>query len=390
MSAHASRLLIVDDNEDNRLTLSERLAREGYRNVQMAADGRSALELIEREHFDLVLLDIMMPRMNGYQVLESLHANPQHRSPPVIVISAIDQMESVIRCIELGAEDYLPKPFNPALLRARVGAILEKKRMREEIDRHVERLDRELKLAREIQLAMVPAAALAATAQSPVALSAVLQPAREVGGDLYDYFWLTPQRLCIAVADVSDKGLPAALFMARAKTAIRLLASGAAENGDATGVKAIVTRLNDELCRDNPHAMFVALILCIIDVRTGAVEWCNAGLPPPYFLSADGNIGPRGEAIGCPLGLPVPDGYSIGATTLQAGTSMFMNTDGITEAVNATGELFGDVRLRRALSAACGRSPEEMLACVLEQVAGFCAGAEQSDDIAALICRYEP
>ena len=390
MSSHASRLLIVDDNEDNRLTLSERLAREGYRNVEMAADGRRALELIERERFDLVLLDIMMPQMNGYQVLESLAANPQHRLTPVIVISAIDEMESVIRCIELGAEDYLPKPFNPTLLRARVGAVLEKKRLRDEIDRHVARLDRELKLAREIQLAMVPAPALGSTMQQPVAVSAVLQPAREVGGDLYDYFWLTPEHLCIAVADVSDKGLPAALFMARAKTAIRLLASIAADKNDPPGVRTIVTRLNGELCRDNPHAMFVALALCIIDVRTGAVEWCNAGLPPPYFVSADGEIAPRDEAIGCPLGLPVPDGYSIGATVLAAGTSVFLNTDGITESTSTTGELFGDDRLRHALSAAAGRSAEELLASVLEQVTHFSAGAEQSDDIAALICRYQP
>jgi sigma-B regulation protein RsbU (phosphoserine phosphatase) len=217
-----------------------------------------------------------------------------------------------------------------------------------------------------------------------------LQPAREVGGDLYDYFWLTPQRLCIAVADVSDKGLAAALFMARTKTAIRLIASSATDDKDPPGVKTIVTRLNDELCRDNPHAMFVALALCVIDVRTGTAEWCNAGLPPPYVVAADGKIAPRDEAIGCPLGLPVPDGYSLGATTLAAGTSVFMNTDGITEAISTTGELFGDARLRDTLAAAAGRTPQQLLASVLEQVTVFRAGAEPSDDIAALICRYRP
>ena len=387
MSAKPWRLLVVDDNEDNRLTLSERLAREGYRDVEMAADGRKALELIERQHFDLVLLDIMMPQMNGYQVLETLQANPKHRALPVIVISAIDQMESVIRCIELGAEDYLPKPFNPTLLRARVGAILEKKRLRDEIDRHVARLDQELKLAREIQLSMVPAAALAATAQSPVALSAVLEPAREVGGDLYDYFWLTPQRLCIAVADVSDKGMAAALFMARAKTAMRLLATAAA---DVPSVDQLITRLNEELCRDNPHAMFVAFLLCVVDVSAGTLEWCNAGMPPPYVVSADGTIESRTDAIGCPLGLPVPDGYAIGAATLAAGTSVFMSTDGITEATNPAGELFGDTRLREALRAAAKQAPDRMLASVLEQVHAFRAGAEASDDVAALVCRFRP
>jgi phosphoserine phosphatase RsbU/P len=387
MSAGPWRLLIVDDNEDNRLTLSERLAREGYRDVETAADGQKALELIERQPFDLVLLDIMMPRMNGYQMLEALHANPKHRATPVIVISAIDQMESVIRCIELGAEDYLPKPFNPTLLRARVNAILEKKRLRDEIDRHVARIDQELKLAREIQLSMVPASDLAATAQSPVAVSAVLQPARAVGGDLYDYFWLAPQRLCIAVADVSDKGMAAALFMARAKTALRLLATTL---GDGASVSGIMTRLNDELCRDNPHAMFVAMLLCVVDVGAGTLEWCNAGLPPPYIVSPDGHIEARAEAIGCPLGLPVPDGHAAGAATLAPGTSVFMSTDGVTEAANPSGELFGDARLRDALRAAATRTPEEVLASVLAEVERFRAGAEPSDDIAALLCRFRP
>jgi sigma-B regulation protein RsbU (phosphoserine phosphatase) len=308
----------------------------------------------------------------------------------VIVISAIDQMESVIRCIELGAEDYLPKPFNPTLLRARVGAILDKKRMRDEIDRHVARLDRELKLAREIQLSMVPDSDLAPTEQSPVAVSAVLQPAREVGGDLYDYFWLTPQRLCIAVADVADKGMAAALFMARAKTAMRLIASTAADPADASSVRRIITLLNEELCRDNPHAMFVALLLCVVDVGAGTLEWCNAGLPPPYVVSADGTIESRAEAIGCPLGLPVPDGYAIGATTLAAGTSVFMSTDGITEASNPAGELFGDARLRDALGACAKQPPDRMLASVLAHVEAFRAGAEPSDDVAALVARFRP
>ena len=126
-------LLIVDDNEDNRYTLTRRLRREGYANLTTADNGRQALDLIESQPCDLVLLDIMMPQMNGYQVLEHLKSNPALRQIPVIMISAVDELDSVVRCIELGAEDYLPKPFNPALLRARVGASLEKKRLRDEV-----------------------------------------------------------------------------------------------------------------------------------------------------------------------------------------------------------------------------------------------------------------
>ena len=133
MSNAEARLLVVDDIEDNRYALTRRLAREGYRNVATAVDGRQALALLGAEPFDLVLLDIMMPNMNGYEVLEQMKADGRLRHVPVIMISAIDELDSVVRCIELGAEDYLPKPFNPTLLRARVGASLERKRLHDEV-----------------------------------------------------------------------------------------------------------------------------------------------------------------------------------------------------------------------------------------------------------------
>jgi len=133
MSQEGSALLVVDDNEDNRYTLTQRLKRQGYANVATAQDGREALDLLRTRPFDLVLLDIMMPELNGYQVLAELKADDQLRHIPVIMISAVSELDSVIRCIELGADDYLPKPFNPTLLRARVGACLEKKRLHDEL-----------------------------------------------------------------------------------------------------------------------------------------------------------------------------------------------------------------------------------------------------------------
>jgi DNA-binding response OmpR family regulator/putative methionine-R-sulfoxide reductase with GAF domain len=126
-------LLVVDDIEDNRFALSRRLAREGYLNLTTAADGRQALDLLNSKPFDLVLLDIMMPNVNGYEVLAAMKASDSLRHIPVIMISAVDEIDSVIRCIELGAEDYLPNPFNPTLLRARVGACLERKRLHDQV-----------------------------------------------------------------------------------------------------------------------------------------------------------------------------------------------------------------------------------------------------------------
>jgi len=141
VSPAEAALLVVDDNEDNRYTLTRRLTREGYTNLTTASDGRQALELLQSRKFDLVLLDIMMPELNGYQVLEWLKADPELRHVPVIVISAVEDVASVVRCIELGAEDYLPKPFDATLLRARVGASLEKKALREEVREWNRRLE---------------------------------------------------------------------------------------------------------------------------------------------------------------------------------------------------------------------------------------------------------
>src|SRR5262245_58065540 len=140
MSDTEAALLVVDDIEDNRFALSRRLARQGYLNVTTAADGRQALELLNSRPFDLVLLDIMMPNVNGYEVLAAMKADERLRHIPVIMISAVDEIDSVIRCIELGAEDYLPKPFNPTLLRARVGACLERKRLHDQVTAHTREL----------------------------------------------------------------------------------------------------------------------------------------------------------------------------------------------------------------------------------------------------------
>ncbi len=133
MSKDDPAILVVDDNENNRYTLKRRLGREGYANVETANDGRAALELIEQHDYDLVLLDIMMPELNGYEVLEVLKEKNILQHLPIIVISAIDELESLVKCIELGAEDYLSKPFNPVLLKARISAVLEKKYLRDEV-----------------------------------------------------------------------------------------------------------------------------------------------------------------------------------------------------------------------------------------------------------------
>ena len=160
MSEDQPALLVVDDNEDNRYTLIRRLKREGYTNVTYAENGQVALDRLAEQPFDLVLLDIMMPVLNGYETLEIIKSDMRLREIPVIMISAVDEMDSIVRCIEGGAEDHLPKPFNAALLRARVHASLEKKRLRDQEAGYLKQIEIEKKRADDLLHATLPAAAV--------------------------------------------------------------------------------------------------------------------------------------------------------------------------------------------------------------------------------------
>jgi sigma-B regulation protein RsbU (phosphoserine phosphatase) len=380
-AAHGS-ILVVDDNEINRDMLTRRLARLGYE-MQSAPGGREALELLQEQRVDLILLDVMMPDMDGYEVLRRLKSDRAQREIPVLMISALDELDSVVRCIELGAEDYLFKPFDPVLLRARIGACLEKKRLRDEIMRHVQRIERELEFARAIQLSMVPTDFPQPTAELPLEVYATLQPAREIGGDLYDCFWITARHLCVVVADVSS----AALYMALTKTAVRLLAAPQSESR-APSAAELVAKVNDELCRQNPYAMFVTLFLCIVDAGTGSLSWCNAGHNPPYLLTPDGTLTKLAGGRNLPAG--VLDEFSTVSDEgqLAAGGSLFLYTDGITEAANAAQEFFGEERLESALRSYARSGPEDLVVSVLKEVRAFAGAAAPSDDIAMLACRW--
>jgi DNA-binding response OmpR family regulator len=154
-------ILIVDDNADNRYTLSRRLQREGYSDLAEAGNGKEALECLQARPFDLVLLDIMMPEMDGFEVLARLKADATWRHIPVIMISALSELDSVVRCIELGAEDYLHKPFNSVLLRARVSASLERKRLHDREAAHLAEIERQRQRADRLLHAILPRPAVA-------------------------------------------------------------------------------------------------------------------------------------------------------------------------------------------------------------------------------------
>jgi sigma-B regulation protein RsbU (phosphoserine phosphatase) len=391
MTNSDAALLVVDDNEDNRYTLTRRLNREGYRNLTTATNGREALERLAAQPFDLVLLDVMMPDMNGYEVLEHVKANASLRDVPIIMISALDEIESVIRCIELGAEDYLNKPFNPVLLRARVGALLEKKRLRDEVRKNLVRLEEEMDSARALQLGMLPRDFPVYSLEQPVAVHAVMQAAREVGGDLYDCFYAGDRTFCFLVGDVSGKGASAAMFMARTRSLVRMAAALWREwRVDEIQPAELAEAVNRELCQNNDERMFVTLFLGLFDTRTGILSFINAGHPPPHMLRMGGAAVQIESKPGLPLGVRQNAKYPARTLAIQPGDAMFLCSDGVFEALNEKGDLFSIDRLSQELSATHSADPVEIVRVIKNAVDKFAGSAPKADDVTALALRWRP
>ncbi|PYQ35230.1 MAG: hypothetical protein DMF55_07820 [Acidobacteria bacterium] len=379
-------LLVVDDNEMNRDLLSRRLKQQGHR-VATARNGLEALERIGAEEFDLVLLDIMMPELDGYKVLERLRETGALDQLPVIMISAVTEMESVVRCIEMGATDYLPKPFNPVLLKARVGATLEKKRLRDKERLWAKSLERDLEIGREIQRSFLPEE-LPETAGWEIA--ARFQPARQVAGDFYDAFALGGgERVGLVVADVCDKGVGAALFMALFRSLLRAFAQQAFASragDDSSRLLSTVVSTNDYIARTHGAAnMFATAFVAVLEPADGSLAWVNAGHEAPAVCGKAGvrmRLPPTGPALGM-----MPDmRFETRETRLAPGETLFAFTDGVTEAKDGSGRFYSEERLL-ALIAERAPSAPALLDRVEADVSAHSAGAERSDDITMLAVR---
>jgi sigma-B regulation protein RsbU (phosphoserine phosphatase) len=243
-----------------------------------------------------------------------------------------------------------------------------------------ERFESELNVARDIQLGLLPAP-LPDAACRRLDLHALMVPAKEVGGDLYDYFPMRDGQLCVVIGDVSGKGVPAALFMAVTRTLIRTVAE------DESDPAMITARVNDRLSQNNPRLMFVTLIVATIDPATRQLRWANAGHPPPLLCVADGDIWPlagrSGPACGIQAGIP----YRGFSARLQPGNLLLTYTDGVTEAMSPESLQYGETRLQACLKAARAQACQPILEAVLADVKAHARAAEQSDDITLVAAR---
>jgi sigma-B regulation protein RsbU (phosphoserine phosphatase) len=257
---------------------------------------------------------------------------------------------------------------------------------RREIERRLqeanERMEDELNIGREIQMSMLPLDFPAFPDRDDFSVHAILEPAREVGGDLYDFFLIDEAHLCFLVGDVSDKGVPAALFMAVTKTLIKSHAVH-----DAS-VQSILTRVNEELCLHNESSMFVTLFVVILDTRTGQMAYTNAGHNPPFVKRADGRVIKLEDRHGPVAGAVEGIAYQASELELDHGDRVILYTDGVSEAMDPDHEQFTEDALGSLVSETSLGTPEEVVALIDKAVTVHRGKAEQSDDITVLVLEY--
>ena len=251
-----------------------------------------------------------------------------------------------------------------------------------EITSEKQRLDTELSVAADIQLDMLPTRFPAFPNRSEFDLYAVMDPAKEVGGDFYDFFLIDKDHLCMVIADVSGKGIPASLVMAVTCRLFRSVASYLDKPEE------IIASLNDSLADGNESNMFCTAFLGVLDLKTGHLRYCNAGHNAPLLIGTDGRVRPMNVVPNLPLGLFGGFPYEGQELQLDKQMMLYLFTDGVNEAENNQKELFGDLRLASLLRRHASQEPSDIIAATFDEVHAHAAGAEQSDDITVMCIKY--
>ena len=382
-----SKILIVDDEPFNVDYLEQELEDLNYITAT-AVNGQDALEKIVSESPDLVLLDIMMPIMDGFSVLEKVKADPAIRNIPIIVISANNDLQSVVKGIQLGAEDYLPKPFEPTLLKARIQSSLEKKHLRDMQDLYLKSLEREMNIARDIQKEFLPA-------QLPDVpgweIASYFEAAKEVAGDFYDAFTLPDGTLTFLVADVCGKGIGAALFMTLFRSLIHAasisdqFSPGQEQKSlsPAERLQHVISLTNNYVAETHEESnMFATVFIGILDPVSGKLSYINGGNEPPLIVGKDGKVHATLTRTGPAIGAIAQAKFIVKETSLASDDLLVAFTDGIPDTQNIDGEFFGNERLRELLMS--HSSPTQLLNEIELDLGQFIGEAEQFDDITLL------
>lgn len=373
-STPTEKILLVDDNPINLQVLMETLQERGSR-LLIAKDGKAALDITHKTMPDLILLDIMMPGMDGYEVCQQLKADSATAWIPVIFLSAMDRTEDKVSGLRLGAVDYITKPFQPEEVLARVDTHLTIHRLQREVQEQRDQLEHELQTVSKLQRKLLPKAL---PAVAGLDLAAYYATSRYAGGDYYDFCELPDGRIGILVADAEGHSSPAAVLMAMT---CALFHSFDRNPGDP---EALLVHLNRYLCQ-LAEPSFVTALYAIYDPHSRLLKAGRAGHGHPVLFDAAENSAREWEIPGVtPLGIDDFDSLPVSEIQLQPGDRFLLYTDGICERFNASGELYGEDRVVESLQNLSGTDARHIVDGIMRDVDGF-AGDHPADDDQALV-----
>jgi sigma-B regulation protein RsbU (phosphoserine phosphatase) len=382
------KILVVDDEPDLGYLIRQKFRKKNHDKEYefiTALNGQEALKRLRHDHdINLILTDINMPQMDGLTLLEKIGElnNPLLKA---VIISAYGDMENIRIAMNRGAFDFITKPIDFEDLKVTIDKTLAEitsiKSALETQD-HFMALRQELEIARNIQASILPKHALNGYNGKYFELDAFIETAAEVGGDFYDFFMIDDRRLGFVIGDVSGKGIPAAIFMAVSKTAIK---TTAIRNQPAN---ECLNTINNVLAEESVSEMFVTGIYGILDITSGELELCNAGHNFPYLLRRNGTVKKLTASGGIPLGYLENFNYNKYTLKLQRGETLFCYTDGVPEAMNSASDEFSEERLEASLKIRKTYALKELLQGVVHDVKQFTGGIIQSDDITMLAIRY--
>ena len=379
---HDARILLVDDTTANLEILRELLEAESY-NISMAPDGATALKIASRARPDLILLDVMMPEMDGYQVCRLLKEDAATREIPVIFITAQDQTDALVAGFQAGGVDYIPKPFRDDEVLARVRNALITKFLFDQNRSYQAKIEKELQTAHHLQMGLMPR-------QQPrfegYTLTGRCIPAEQVGGDLYQYFDLHDGNLALSIADVTghamEAAIPVVLFSGMLQT----------EMEQGTTLEEIFTRLNRLVHRILDSRTFVCFLMAQLDPDRQLLRLSNGGCPYPlHYRRARGDVVELDADASYPLGIRLESRYPVHEIKLQRGDRIVFCSDGIGETENSAGDLFGFEQVAKIVGDGCRRnlSAEELLELIMTETRSFAGGEPQTDDQTVLVLAVE-
>ena len=381
------KIMVVDDEPDLESLIRQRFRRQirdGQWDFIFAANGLEALSrLLEHPDINIILSDINMPEMDGLTLLAKLNElkNPALKT---VIVSAYGDMDNIRTAMNRGAFDFVTKPVDFNDLETTIKKTIHEleilRQAQQEHDQLVA-IQQDLVVARNIQQSILPKVFPPFPERNEFDIYAGMTPAKEVGGDFYDFFLIDKERLGLVIGDVSGKGIPAAIFMAVSRTLLK-----------ATAMKGLLPSeclayVNNLLCLESTAAMFVTIFYGIFNTTTGELEYSNGGHNPPYIMKADGKVQPLEMAGGIALGVMEEMSYVVDRIELQPGDGIFLYTDGVTEAFNAGGVMYTNQRLEQLLTGQNSQSIKAIVQQVFQDVSDFSTGMEQSDDITILSMR---